>query len=122
LGNLWVHRYASGQVVGDPNAGPKTVDEWFNTKAFALPAQYTFGNAGAYITNADGIIGIDMALEKKFPIRESHAVEFRTEFFSVPNTVSFGDPTGAMNNANFGKITTQRTSPRQIQFGLRYRF
>ena len=109
-------------LVGDPNAGPKTVDEWFNTKAFALPAQYTFGNAGAYITNADGIIGIDMALEKKFPIRESHAVEFRTEFFNVPNTVSFGDPTGAMNNANFGKITTQRTSPRQIQFGLRYRF
>ena len=87
MGNLWVHRDASGQVVGDPNAGPKTVDEWFNTKAFALPAQYTFGNAGAYITNADGIIGIDMALEKKFPIRESHAVEFRTEFFNVPNTV-----------------------------------
>jgi hypothetical protein len=36
--------------------------------------------------------------------------------------VNFGDPTGAMNNANFGKITSQRTPPRQIQFGLRYRF
>jgi hypothetical protein len=109
-------------LVGDPNAGPKTVDQWFNTAAFAMPAQYTFGNAGAYITNADGIVSIDMALAKNFPIRGSHALEFRTEFFNVPNTVNFSDPIGAMNNANFGRITSQRTPPRQIQFSLRYRF
>lgn len=109
-------------LVGDPNAGPKTPDEWFNTKAFALPAPFRFGTAGAYITNADGIIGIDMALAKEFRITENHALEFKAEFFNVPNTVNFGDPTGAMNNANFGKITSQRTSPRQIQFNLRYRF
>ena len=90
-------------------------------KAFALPAQYTFGNAGQYITNADSIIGIDMAVQKKFPIRERQRLEFRTEFFNVPNTVNFGDPIGAMNN-DFGKISSQRTNPRQIQFGLRYRF
>lgn len=109
-------------LVGDPNAGPKTPDEWFNTKAFALPAQYTFGTAGAFITNADGIISIDMGLAKEFRITENHALEFKTEFFNVPNTVNFGDPVGAMNNANFGRITTQRTPPRQIQFNLRYRF
>jgi hypothetical protein len=63
-----------------------------------------------------------MALAKEFRITENHALEFKTEFFNVPNTVNFGDPTGAMNNANFGKITSQRTSPRQIQFNLRYRF
>jgi Carboxypeptidase regulatory-like domain len=109
-------------LVGDPNAGPKTPDEWFNTKAFARPAQFTFGTAGAFITNADGIISIDMGLAKEFRIRENHVLEFKTEFFNVPNTVNFGDPTGAMNNANFGRITTQRTPPRQIQFNLRYRF
>ncbi len=109
-------------LVGDPNSGPKTPDEWFNTRAFVRPAQYTFGNAGANITNADGIIVIDMALEKQFPIREGHALEFKTEFFNVPNVVNFGDPVGAMNNANFGRITSQRTNPRQIQFSLRYRF
>jgi carboxypeptidase family protein len=109
-------------LVGDPNAGPKTPDEWFNTKAFVFPAPFTFGTAGAFITNADGTVGIDMALAKEFRIRENHALEFKTEFFNVPNTVNFGDPTGAMNNANFGKITSQRTSPRQIQFNLRYRF
>jgi len=109
-------------LVGDPNAGPKTPDEWFNTKAFALPAQYTFGTAGAFITNADGIVTIDVALEKKFQVTESNTLEFKTEFFNIPNVVNFGDPVGAMNNANFGKITSQRTPPRQIQFSLRYRF
>ncbi|HKX31604.1 MAG TPA: carboxypeptidase-like regulatory domain-containing protein [Blastocatellia bacterium] len=109
-------------LVGDPNAGPKTPDEWFNTKAFAVPAPFTFGNAGQYITNADGMISIDMALEKKFKIREGHALEFKTEFFNVPNTVNFGSPEGSMNNSNFGRITSQRTNPRQIQFTLRYRF
>ena len=59
---------------------------------------------------------------KNFPIRGSHALEFRTEFFNVPNTVNFSDPIGVMNDANFGRITSQRTPPRQIQFSLRYRF
>jgi hypothetical protein len=108
--------------MGDPNDGPKTPDEWFNKEAFVLPAQYTFGTAGAFITNADGITVIDMALEKKFPIRENHALEFKTEFFNVPNTVDFGDPNGVLTNQNFGRISSQRTNPRQIQFSLRYRF
>ena len=98
------------------------MDEWFNTKAFALPAQYTFGNAGAYITNADGIIGIDMALEKKFPIRESHAVEFRTEFFNVPNLTTFAAPNANIDSTSGGQITAQGNSPRQIQFALKYSF
>ena len=45
---------------------PRTDEEWFNKAAFALPAIYTFGNAGQYITNADSIIGIDMAVQKNF--------------------------------------------------------
>lgn len=109
-------------LVGDPDAGPRTADEWFNTKAFALPAIYTFGNAGQYITNADSIIGIDMAVQKDFRITERQRVEFRTEFFNMPNVVNFGDPIGAQNRNDFGRISSQRTNPRQIQFGLRYRF
>jgi hypothetical protein len=110
-------------LVGDPNAGPKTPDEWFNRAAFALPALYTFGNAGAYITDADGIVSIDFAVEKKFPINERHGIEFRTEFFNIPNTVNFADPaTTLTSSTTFGRITSQRTPPRQIQFGLRYRF
>jgi hypothetical protein len=109
-------------LVGDPDNAPRTDEQWFNTSAFALPAQYTFGNAGQYITNTDSIIGIDMAVQKNFRITERQRVEFRTEFFNLPNVVNFGDPVGAMNRNDFGRISSQRTNPRQLQFGLRYRF
>jgi hypothetical protein len=109
-------------LVGDPNAGPKTVDEWFNKAAFALPAQYTFGTAGAYITDADGIISLDIAVQKDFRITERHGLEFRAEFFNFPNNVNFGIPQEAMNNGAYGQISSQSTNPRQIQFGLRYHF
>ncbi len=109
-------------AVSNPNNGPKTADEWFNTSAFVNPAPFTFGNASPYITNADNIVSFDVALQKRFVIHEQHAFELRGEFFNIGNTVSFGDPQGNFNNAAFGVISSQRVDPRQIQFGLRYRF
>ena len=72
------------------------------------PAAYTFGNAAPYITNADGIINLDIAIQKVFPINERHSIEFRTEFFNFPNTVTFNDPNGDLNNGNFGRVSSQR--------------
>ncbi len=63
-----------------------------------------------------------MAIQKKFVIHEQHAFELRGEFFNIGNTVSFSDPQGNFNNAAFGRVSGQRVDPRQIQFGLRYRF
>lgn len=109
-------------LVGDPNAGPKTPDAWYNINAFETPQQYTFGNAGAYITDADGIVSFDIAVQKRFPINERHAIEFRTEFFNLPNNVNFGLPQENLNSGNRNRITSQSVAPRQIQFGLRWRF
>jgi hypothetical protein len=61
-------------------------------------------------------------VQKKFAITERHSMEFRTEFFNLPNTPSFGDPQGLMNNGNYNKVTSTRSESRQIQFGLRWRF
>jgi len=41
--------------IGDPNNGPQTVEKFFNTEAFAAPAQYTFGNAGIGTVTGPGI-------------------------------------------------------------------
>ena len=109
-------------AVSNPNNGPKTADEWFNTSAFVNPAPFTFGNASPYITNADNIVSFDVALQKKFAVNERHAIELRGEFFNIGNTVSFSDPQGNFNNNAFGRVSGQRVDPRQIQFGLRWRF
>ncbi|MBL8216533.1 MAG: carboxypeptidase regulatory-like domain-containing protein [Bryobacterales bacterium] len=109
-------------LVGNPNEGPKTAERWFNTTAFVRPPLYQFGNASPYITNADGIISLDFALQKVFKVTERQQLEFRGEFFNFPNTVSFADPQGNINAGDYGQINAQRVSSRQIQFSLRYRF
>ncbi len=109
-------------VTKDPNDGPKTAEQFFDTSAFVRPAQYTFGNASPYITNADNIIGLDIAVQKVFPVNERHSIELRGEFFNFPNTVTFSDPQGNINDGNYGRVSSQRVDPRQIQFGLRWRF
>ncbi len=109
-------------LVGDPNNGPKTPDAWFNEGAFEIPQEFTFGNAGAYITDADGIVSFDVAVQKAFPINERHSIEFRTEFFNLPNHVNFGLPEERLQRGNTNRITGQSTNPRQIQLGLRWRF
>jgi hypothetical protein len=109
-------------LVGDPNAGPKTAENWFNRSAFATPADFTFGSAGAYITDADGIVSFDIALQKVFTLNERHAIELRTEFFNLPNAVNFNIPQERLNRGNANQITSQSIAPRQIQLGLRWRF
>ena len=109
-------------LVGDPNGGPRTPDAWFNASAFAVPSEFTFGDAGAYITEADGIVSFDVALQKVFAINERHSMELRTEFFNIPNHTNFGLPEERLQRGNTNQITGQSVAPRQIQFGLRWRF
>ena len=109
-------------LVGNPNSGPKTVEQWFNLDAFALPDEFTFGNAGQYITDGDGVVGIDVAVQKQFRISEGHSLELRSEFFNLPNHTNFDRPQGRLNRGDRGEIRQANGNPRQIQFALRYRF
>jgi hypothetical protein len=50
-------------------------------------------------------------------------VQFRAEAFNALNRVRFGSPNTNVNGgANFGRVTTQSNSPRQLQFGLKLIF
>lgn len=109
-------------VVGDPNTGPKTPEAWVNASAFETPAPFTFGNAGNYISEADGIVSIDIAFQKLFQVTESNAIELRVEVFNVPNHANFNWPNGNLDRGAFNTVTSTSTSPRQIQLGLRWRF
>ena len=112
-------------VVGDPNAGPKTPEAWLNASAFEMPAPFTFGNAGNYIAEGDGLVSIDIAMQKLFQVSERHAIEFRAEVFNIPNHANMGMPRRYfwhLDRGGFNQITNQTGNPRQIQLGLRWRF
>lgn len=110
-------------VLRDPNlpAGQKTIQRWFDTTAFAQPAQYTFGNQGIGLVRADGIININCSLIRMFPVGERKQLQFRGEFFNLPNHPNFGNPGHQFEGAGFGIVNSARPA-RQVQFGLRMTF
>ena len=113
--------YQRPDVSRNPNKGPRTPDEWFDTKAFSLPAPFTFGTAGAFLVEGDGRHNYDISVSKKFYPRENQWFELRGEFFNMTNTVKMGDPNTNFSSTAFGRVTSA-TDARQIQLALRYQF
>src|SRR5262249_7081337 len=55
----------------------RTISRWINPAAFRVPAPGTSGKAGRNIARGPGLVQIDAALSKRFPIGERAAVELR---------------------------------------------
>jgi len=99
-----------------------TVERWFDTSAFVLPAQFTYGNSGGNILREDSYKSFDFSLFKQFRITERTLLQFRAECFNVTNTPSFNAPNTAIDNAAGGRVTSTASVPRQIQFALKLNF
>jgi outer membrane receptor protein involved in Fe transport len=115
----------SGLAAGTPLG---TATHFYDACAFSLPAAGTYGNLGRDTLEGAGVQDVDLALEKKFAVRERMGVTFRAEVFNLTNHTNLGLPnTTALTatgtaNPQAGLITYTTTSSRQIQFGLRISF
>jgi len=109
----------------NPNNGPKTTAEWFNTSCFALPAPFTYGNAGRDIVIGPGLDDFDASIQKEFLVRENMRLQFRLDIFDFFNHPNFNAPVGAgrtfSTSASLGSITSAN-DPRDMQFSLRLAF
>jgi hypothetical protein len=108
-------------VSGDPNSGPKTPNEWFNTAVFSLPALYSFGNAPRNAVIGPGLAEFDVSVQKEFVLKEAMRLEFRTEAYNLFNRPNFSIPNRTAFTANFGAIASAQDS-RQLQFALKLMF
>jgi hypothetical protein len=94
-------------VLGDPNAGPKTPGEWFNTSVFSLPALCPFGNAARNAVIGPGLQEFDLSFQKEIAlIRESNRLQFRAEAYNLLNRPNFNTPNRTAFTANFGTISS----------------
>lgn len=101
------------------NRGPQ---KWFDPAAFAVPARYTFGSAGRNIVGGPGLFTFDIAVARRFPLRERLALSFDAQFFNLFNRPQFDLPERfADEPATFGKIFSAK-APRQIQAAVRLSF
>ena len=108
-------------ILGGPN-------RYFDPTVFSLPATGFYGDVGRNTIIGPGLVETDASLTKIFPITERVKLDFRAEFFNLPNRANFGLPgnliftsTGALNGSA-GVISTTNTTSRQLQFGLKLLF
>jgi hypothetical protein len=114
--------YDRPNVVGNWHLANPSAQEWFNTAAFAIPPQYTFGDAGRNILIGPGLATADVSLARRFSIRDRSAIVLQAQAFNALNRVNFEMPQNFADvPSTFGRIFSAY-APRQIQFALRYSF
>jgi hypothetical protein len=105
----------------DTNPTTREPINCFDSTAFALPAQFTFGNASRNILRGPKFVSTDVSLSKMVGLGGPTKLQLRAEIFNLFNNVNFGNPSGAWGTANFGRITSAG-SMRQIQLGAKLLF
>jgi hypothetical protein len=129
-------RVAGVPLYSGRQSGHETVTgvQWFNTDAFSVPQPWTYGNASPRSVFGPGFGNWDFSVMKSFrlPKGESNRLEFKADFFNLPNHYNLGDPNNCIQDLrpgdegyadpNCGKIFYGVGAPRLIQLGLRLFF
>jgi len=114
-------------LVGNPNNGPRTPQEWMNVSAFQqlqpdpLGRFQVFGDEGRNVVEGPGYVNWDFSAFKNFRVTESKEFQFRGELFNLLNHTNFRLPVSDISSPNFGQIQ-QDVGPRVIQVALKFLF
>ncbi len=116
-------------TIGNTHVAHKTLQQYFNTAAFAPQPLGTIGN-----TQRNSMVGpnfrhVDLSVFKNFPVTERVNLQFRVESFNISNTPSFfiannNSGSQSFGNSAFGTIssTDPNYTPREYQFVLKAQF
>ncbi len=125
-----VQNQRPNQVLANPY-GNKSITNYLNPAAFALPALGSLGNMRPYNIAGPGTWQFDVALSRVFKVRETQRMEVRAEAYNVTNSfrpgvvgtapVGVGAPVTNFSAGNFGQINAS-LDPRIMQFALKYIF
>ena len=115
---------SNNPILGDPA-------KWFDGTAFELAPAGFYGNLGRLTGRGSRFTNVDFSLVKSTRVSEAVSLQFRAEFFNIPNHPNFSPPSGGnrqpflgnrARNSTFGLVTSTANSSRQIQFGLKLVF
>ena len=115
-----VYRQANGSVTVFQNPSASQAQ-------FVIP--FPGSGASRNVLRGPGYAGLDMGLSKRWRFRETQSVQFTWQVFNVLNLVRFngqgvGSAVTSIEQAptQFGTYSSLLTSPRVMQFALRYEF
>jgi len=82
---------------------------------------YTYGSLPRNAFRGPGAVNLDIALAKKFRIREAATLELRLDAFNAFNHTNFSNPDTTITDATFGQISNT-AAPRILQVAAHLRF
>ena len=80
------------------------------------------GDVGRNVLRGPSQNDVDVSVTKPFSLTESTALEFRADFFNLLNHADRDNPITDISNPGFGKVTSFSSSPRIVQFALKFTF
>jgi hypothetical protein len=110
-------------------SNPHTVQEWFNTSVFSMPAAGAWGNEPHNGVDGPGRQNWNVSLFKNFIFNQERGtnLQFRAEFFNIwnhPQWIGDAQQGGISTNFganNFGQVTSAY-DPRVVQLALKFSF
>ncbi len=94
---------------------------YYSPAAFAPVTTVSYGNSGRNILRNPGVWNTDLNVVRTFPIKERLNLQFRAEFYNLPNTSHFNGPDNNVNDGTFMQITSSY-GERNIRFAVRLSF
>jgi hypothetical protein len=101
---------------GATDAARRQLINCYDVSAFALPAQFTFGNMSRNLLRGPKFSSTDLSFMKNLPVGGQARLQIRVEIFNLFNQVNYNNPNASFGAAAFGTITAAG-SMRQIQLG-----
>lgn len=100
---------------------------YYSPTSFAAVTGVRYGSSGRNILRGPGTWNTDLTIMRVFPIKERMQLQFRSEFYNLPNTSHFFNPTGtgpsptltqSVASGNFMRIVGSY-GERNVRFSLR---
>jgi len=118
---------ARADLIGDPNTGPRTANQWYNTNAFVMPPLGRRGTAGRNIVSGPNFRNVDLSLNKSFTLTERLNLQFRAEAFNLFNRANFDLPSNSDDGSTLfvpgaASINNIIGTAREVQLGLKLVF
>jgi hypothetical protein len=117
-------RISRADCISDPvpSGFDQTIDAWFSSAAFAVPALLTYGNCGSNSVRGPGSKSMNLAVFRSLPFGTRRA-EIHIETFNLFNWVNWGFPARNVSNlGTLGRITSTLGDPREMQFAFKFFF
>jgi Carboxypeptidase regulatory-like domain/TonB dependent receptor len=112
-------------LVGDPNDGPHTIDQWMLASAFQRLNPVTqagqFGDEPRNAVRGPGYADLDLSVVRNIALSQGLRLELRIEAFNLTNNTNLGLPVADLNSATFGRILSAGP-PRLMQFAAKFAF